>query len=120
MSSVVRQETAVFLFSILHGAVLTILYDILRALRRSVRHSLAVLSLEDFFYWMLAGLLTFGLAFQEMDGVIRGYAAAGMLLGFLLYHFTLSSGFVTVLSTLFRGIARMLRRIAALRFHKKG
>ncbi|MCD7761832.1 MAG: spore cortex biosynthesis protein YabQ [Lachnospiraceae bacterium] len=118
MSSVIRQETAVFLCSVLHGAALSILYDLLRALRRSIRHSLVALSLEDFFYWLLAGILTFHLVFWELGGVIRGYAFVGMLIGFLLYHITLSRGFVRAVSTLLRWIGRVRKRIVLL-FHKK-
>ncbi len=109
MSSVIRQETAVFLFFVLHGAGLTIFYDVLRALRRSIRHSLLLLSLEDFLFWMQAGFLTFYLSFRESDGAIRGYAAVGMLIGFTLYHFTLSPFIVNTLSVLFRFLLRLWR-----------
>ncbi|MCD8396394.1 MAG: spore cortex biosynthesis protein YabQ [Lachnospiraceae bacterium] len=101
MSGVIRRETAVFLISVLHGAALTFLYDLLRALRRSFRHSLPVLSAEDFLFWLLAGALTFCLAFRETDGVIRDYVAAGILIGFLLYHFTISACAVRILSGVF-------------------
>ncbi|MCC8049839.1 MAG: spore cortex biosynthesis protein YabQ [Clostridiales bacterium] len=107
MSNVIRQETAVFLLFTLHGAGLTMLYDILRALRRSVHHSLLLLSFEDFLFWMTAGFLTFYLAFRSSDGAVRGYAVIGMLLGFLLYHFTLSPFIVRVLSVLFRFLLRL-------------
>ncbi|MCC8045329.1 MAG: spore cortex biosynthesis protein YabQ [Clostridiales bacterium] len=102
MSSVIRQETAVFLIFIFHGALLTLLYDVLRALRRICRHNLLVLSFEDFLYWLLAGFLTFWLSFRETSGVLRGYAAAGIFLGFLLYHLTVSRFVVRFLSALFR------------------
>ncbi|MCC8101047.1 MAG: spore cortex biosynthesis protein YabQ [Clostridiales bacterium] len=108
MSGVIRRETAVFLISVLHGAVLTLLYDFLRALRRSFRHSLSVLSAEDLFFWLLAGFLTFYLAFRETGGVIRGYVAAGILIGFLLYDFTLSPLVVKVLSRLFLLLQRII------------
>lgn len=111
MSSVIRQETAVFLFFVLHGSGLTILYDVLRALRRCVRHSLLLLSLEDFLFWMTAGFLTFYLAFRESDGTIRGFSVVGMLLGFMLYHFTLSPLVVKILSVLLRRIFMALRMI---------
>lgn len=87
---------------VLHGAVLTLSYDILRALRRSFRHPLAVLSAEDFLFWLLAGLLTFRVSFLETDGTWRTYIAVGMMLGFLLYHLTVSRLVVVLLSGLFR------------------
>ncbi|MCD8012224.1 MAG: spore cortex biosynthesis protein YabQ [Lachnospiraceae bacterium] len=112
MSSVIRQETAVFLIFILHGATLTLLYDVLRALRRCFRHSLVILSIEDFLFWLLAGFLTFYLAFRKSDGIIRGYAAAGILIGFLLYHFMFSHLVVEGLSRL---LGLVLRAVAFVR-----
>ncbi|MCD7954802.1 MAG: spore cortex biosynthesis protein YabQ [Lachnospiraceae bacterium] len=102
MSSVIRQETAVFFIFILHGVMLTLLYDVLRVLRRSYRHHLLVLSLEDFLFWLLAGFLTFWLSSQETNGVLRSYAAVGIFLGFLLYHLTVSQLVVRLLTSLFR------------------
>ncbi|MCD8023453.1 MAG: spore cortex biosynthesis protein YabQ, partial [Lachnospiraceae bacterium] len=101
MSSVIRQETAVFLYAVLHGALLTLIYDFMRALRRAFRHNLAVLSLEDFLFWLLAGTLTFLLIYQRTDGTVRGYVIVGIFLGFSLYHLTLSPLFVSLGARLF-------------------
>lgn len=90
MSQVIRQETAVFLFSVLHGVGLTFAYDLIRCLRRTFRHGMAAVSIEDFLFWATAGFLTFCLAFFRTDGVIRGYVAAGIAIGVILYHFTVS------------------------------
>lgn len=109
MSEVIRQETVVFFLSVLHGAVLTLAYDVLRALRRSFRHSSAAVSAEDFLFWLIAGFLTFCLAFFWTDGVIRGYVAAGIVIGAVLYHFSLSELVVRGLSAIFRGAGRIVR-----------
>lgn len=108
MSDVIHQETAVFLLSVLHGASLAFGYDLLRSLRRAFRHSDAVVSLEDFLFWLLAGFLTFCLAFFRTDGVIRGYVAAGMAIGAVLYHYMFSSAAVCVVSGLLKGVKQVL------------
>lgn len=104
MSDVIRQETVVFLLSVLHGVMLTFLYDLLRALRRAFRHGVAAISIEDFLFWLAAGFLTFCLAFSETDGVIRWYVAVGIAAGAALYHETASPWIV-------RGLAGLLRLI---------
>ncbi len=106
MSEVIQQETVVFLLSVLHGAGLTLCYDLLRALRRAIPHGLAAVSAEDFLFWLAAGFLTFCLAFFYTDGVIRGYVAVGIALGVTLYHFSLSGLVVRLLSRLFLLIKR--------------
>lgn len=107
MSDVIRQETAVFLVSILHGIALTFFYDILRALRRAFPHNLAVISAEDFLFWMVAGFLTFCLVFARTDGVIRAYVAVGIGLGVVFYHYSVSSHIVRLLSESMKILKKM-------------
>jgi spore cortex biosynthesis protein YabQ len=83
---VIRHETAVFLSAILHGLLLAAAYDVIRAMRRTFVHGLAAVFAEDLLFWMSAGFLTFLLLFFRTDGVLRGYVAAGIGLGVLLYH----------------------------------
>lgn len=98
MSGVIRQETAVFFVSVFHGIFLTFFYDIFRSLRRAFAHNLIAISMEDFLYWIVAGFLTFCLAFLKTDGVIRGYVAVGIGLGAVFYHYSVSSVTIKILS----------------------
>ena len=98
MSAVIHQETVVFLLSVLHGAALAFAYDVLRALRRAFRHAPFAVAAEDFLFWLMAGFLTFCLAFFRTDGVIRGYVAAGMALGAVLYRALLGAAVLWCLS----------------------
>ena len=98
MSEVIHQETMVFLVSVCHGVLMTFLYDLLRAVRRAFSHNLIVISAEDFLFWMTAGFLTFCLAFLKTDGEIRGYVAAGIGLGAVFYHYSVSTVIVKILS----------------------
>ncbi len=108
MSEVIRQETAVFLLSVLHGAGLTFVYDLIRALRRAVGHSLTAVSAEDLLFWIAAGFSTFCFVFFRTDGVIRGYVAVGIALGAILYHFSISDPLLGVFSRIFVSIKRMI------------
>lgn len=98
MSEVIRQETAVFLLSVLHGIAMVLLYDLIRAVRRAFFHKMAAVAMEDLLFWITAGFLTFCFAFQNTDGVIRGYMAVGIGLGVLLYHVTISNEIVRCIS----------------------
>ena len=121
MSEVIRQETIVFLLSVLHGVCLTLAYDLLRALRRAFAHGTAAVSAEDFLFWLAAGFLTFCLAFFYTDGVIRGYVAVGIGIGAVLYHFLFSERVVWLLSRLFlslKWIFRMILRFLSLPLKK--
>ncbi len=111
MSQVIRQETLVFLTAVLHGALLALAYDLLRALRRVFAHSLAVVSAEDFLFWMAAGFLTFCLLFLETDGVIRGYVAVGAALGVILYLNLFSRLVLRIVTGILGGIRAAVKMI---------
>ncbi|WP_283682364.1 spore cortex biosynthesis protein YabQ [Parablautia sp. Marseille-Q6255] len=115
MSNVIRQETIVFFLSVLHGVLLAFGYDLFRALRKAVPHGLFAVSAEDFVYWITAGFLTFVFAFFYTDGVIRGYVAAGIAIGAVLYHFTVSIVVLRLFAAVFgllRDVILLLRRAA--------
>lgn len=112
MSRVIQQETQVFLLAVLFGGGLTVLYDLLRVLRRVFPHGLTAVSIEDFLFWMTAAFCTFCFAFSQTAGVIRGYVAVGMALGACLYHFAASSFVVAGLA----GLLRWFRTVLGLVF----
>lgn len=101
ISPAIRQETLIFLLAAFHGIFLALVYDVLRGLRKAVPHSALAVSFEDFFYWIAAGFLTFLMAFSVSDGVLRGYAAAAIVLGALLYFETVSRSVQTFSTWLF-------------------
>lgn len=111
MSQVIRQETIVFLTSVLHGALLALVYDLLRALRRVFAHSLAAVSAEDFLFWIAAGFFTFCLLFLETDGVIRGYVAVGAALGVILYLNLFSRLVLRIVTGILGGIRSVVKAV---------
>ena len=68
ISPAIRQETVIFLLAALHGIFLALWYDVLRGLRSAVPHDGFAVSIEDFFYWIIAGFLTFLMAFSVSEG----------------------------------------------------
>lgn len=111
MSHVIQQETAVFLLSVVHGALLTLIYDFFRALRRVFCHSAAAVAAEDFFFWLAAAFLTFCLAFLKTDGVIRGYVAVGIVLGAVVYHAGPGKFVLRGLCFLFRAVRKIFGKL---------
>ncbi len=111
MSQVIRQETVVFLTAVLHGALLTFFYDLLRAARRVFAHSTAAVSAEDFLFWIAAGFLTFCLLFQKTNGVIRGYVAVGAALGVAVYLNLFSRFVLWVVTGILRGVRGIFRAV---------
>ena len=85
MSEVIRYEAWLLVLSLMTGAWLMVAYDMLRVFRLMIRHSAFAVGLEDFFYWICAGLVTFKLLYEQNDGGLRAYVIAGVLGGMILY-----------------------------------
>lgn len=68
------------------GAACFFVYDVLTAFRMLLGVRFWGEKISDVLYWLLASVLVFYVIYQKNDGVIRGYAIAGMLGGMLVYR----------------------------------
>lgn len=90
-----------FLASILTGIVYCLIYDILRAYRKSKAVDDLTVFFQDLIYFVVISIATFVLFMALSNGEIRAYILIGLLLGFLLCFFTLSRLFVWLLRKIF-------------------
>lgn len=109
MSEVIGWEAHFWLYSVVLGAALLLLYDLIRIVRRVFPHKLLAVSMEDFLYWMVSGCFMFRMLYQFNYGIIRWFAVMGMLVGMFLYHITISLSFVKITSTALRRIVKWLK-----------
>lgn len=99
------REITLFLYAMLTGALLGSAYDILRALRISVRHHSAVVAAEDFVFCVLFGTVYYGLCVSFTEGALRLFILAGMLVGFGVYLASLGRIVCGILSRVFGLVA---------------
>lgn len=95
MNVIVSNQLYIFGWAILYGGIIGISYDLIRIVRRVVSHSQLLVGLEDFFFWMIAGLVVFNYIFNVNSGSMRGFIFIGLSLGMLLYFLTISKMIVT-------------------------
>lgn len=96
VNGAIGQEAFFLGVSILVGAALCGLYDVLRIFRRIAAHGNFWIGLEDFLYWITCTGVVFLMIYRENDGMARGFAFGGILLGLLLYHLLLSRFFIGI------------------------
>lgn len=85
MSERIRYELLLTGLSLVMGGWLMIVYDSLRLLRLLIHHNSLFMGMEDFFYWIYAGVAVFMLLYEQNDGSFRFYAVAGVFLGMAAY-----------------------------------
>lgn len=94
MSQVILGELRVVGVALLSGAVITIVYDLLRIFRRVISHGNLWIGIEDFVFWIWTALWIFSVLYRENDGNLRMYTILAMALGMLFYHKTISEPLV--------------------------
>lgn len=90
MSSQIVKETMFLYHSVLLGVFVAVVYDVIRIVRRVVKHNRFFLSLEDILYWVFCAWEVFYLLYRESSGVLRWFAILGIALGMFLYLISIS------------------------------
>ncbi len=78
-------ELQFFVISFGWGFLVAGMYSIFYPLRYFIPHNTLSLAIEDFFYWLVTGILIFSMIYKENDGAVRCFALVALLLGMLLY-----------------------------------
>lgn len=122
MSGEIVREWHFWLASIAAGAFLAFAYDVIRLLRRLVRHGRFAVDLEDILYWTSCFGLSFTLLYYGNNGVIRFAAVLGAAVGMFVYAFTVGRFFVRVsflvidktVGSVFRAVRCIIRKLRKL------
>mgnify|MGYP004510347261 FL=1 len=103
-----QNQAYLFLVFSLTGVIIGVLFDFFRILRRSIKTSNLITYIEDILFWILTGMLILYSIWFFNNGEIRIFIFLGIIIGILLYIFTLSNIIVRIFSTIFSYIIRVL------------
>lgn len=90
ISAGILEEVLFLGISVITGAGLFFFYDLFRVFRRIVPHGEFWIAVEDFLYWLICAVTVFVVLYRNNDGMIRGFALGGVVLGMVLYLVVLS------------------------------
>lgn len=124
MNQAINLEVRFFLTSVIWGVILLCMYDMLRIFRRVLHKSEILVAIEDVVFWAISSVLIFRMMYRMNNGVIRGFSIVGMLLGMVIYKYTLSEPFVTWVSIALIAVIRFAKKViqvflTPLRFFEK-
>jgi len=100
-------ECLIFLYSIILGAVLGVVFDVFRVIRAVIPHNSFFVAFEDIIFMLI---WTFSLVIFSVElsgGNIRFFCFVGTLLGFTIYFF--SAGKIVI--TFIRSVSSLIRRL---------
>lgn len=114
ISESILTEARFLMISILSGAGMIFVYDFFRILRRVIRHGTIWIAVEDFFYWLFCSIFVFAMLYQENDGLIRGFAIGGVVMGMLLYNRFVSPVIIKYAAKVLGFFVGILRKILGI------
>lgn len=94
MSNLWIGENQFLFYSVAMGAFVTFVYDLLRILRRAVKHNSFFVSVEDLLFWLCCAVGVFLLLHRVSNGTLRWFAVLGALVGMWVYRKTIGGIFV--------------------------
>lgn len=92
------EEISVFLESAWYGMCIAASYDILRVFRRVIKCGYVNVGIQDFLFWLAAGIAIFSMVFQFNEGTVRGYIFLALFFGAYIYHKSVSRPIVRFLT----------------------
>lgn len=96
MIPVLVQQGQWFLMSLCIGVAIAVSYDLLRVLRRIVKHGNLLVAVEDVCYWLAWTYITLFLLHTYGDGCLHGYMLLGVILGIILGVSTIGSALIKI------------------------
>lgn len=121
----VAEQVYIFLGTILVGAIMGVIFDFFRALRRNGNTRNIIVYIQDIVFWLIVAVIIITSSFILNNGDLRGYMLIGYLLGAFLYMLILSNYikgiFVIVMNIIAKGFEALLKPFKQLteKFEKK-
>ena len=97
-----------FLYFIVTGVVLSIIFDIFRILRKTIKTSDIVTNIEDILFGIITGIIILTSIFLFNNGELRLYIFLGIIMGITLYMIFISKYFIKINVTIINFIKKII------------
>lgn len=111
MSQDIMKEVMFLIHSFVLGVVITFVYDGFLILRRLIKHTMLLVSLEDMLFWLACAISVFYMLYEENNGILRWFAVAGAALGMITYKKTLSAPVIMTVTAIIQFIFGFLAKL---------
>lgn len=86
----VSSQAYIFLYTVVCGMAIALVYDIFRILRKAVKTGSFATYIQDLLYWLIAAVIMLFTVYYSNDGELRVFLFVGAFLGVVLYSLLLS------------------------------
>ncbi|MGN0464743.1 MAG: spore cortex biosynthesis protein YabQ [Lachnospiraceae bacterium] len=111
MNDFIYHQFFLLCLSFLLGIFIAFFYDIFRAFRKTIHHSIKLIAIEDLLFWIFCAFFIFFLLYYYNNGNIRSYVIFGIILGILFYIFICTPYSTAILLRFFQFFSIIIKRI---------
>lgn len=105
------EQVYVFLWTILTGAIMGLIFDFFRLLRRNGNTKDIWVYIQDVLFWIIIAITIIVSTFLINDGELRAYMLLGYILGVLFYMLLFSKPILTAFNFIFDVIENVSKKI---------
>lgn len=105
----IHDQVYVFLWSILTGAILALIFDFFRLMRRKGNTKNYIVYIQDIIFWIIAMIIIIASAFITNDGELRGYMFIGYGIGAIFYLLIFSKTLLKALGIILDFIEKIFK-----------
>ena len=117
MENTISSQAYSFFIYFISGMIIGIIFDIFRILRKSFKTKDFVTYIEDILFWIITGIFLIFILFKFSFGQIRFYTIFALIIGFVLYLFTISKLFIKVSVIIILFIKKIVGKILRILFY---
>lgn len=110
----IANEVIVFLWSIIIGACLTLIFDFFRLVRRNKETKDIIVYIQDILFWMIVAIVIILSAFLTNSGELRGYMFVGYALGSMFYLLLFSKMVLTIFGKIFEIVEKLFANLKSI------
>ena len=107
----IQNQLFSFFIYVIVGILLGFIFDIFRALRKSIKNSTVVTNIEDILFVIISFIIIAMVVQIVSKGELRFYILLGIILGILIYFLSVSKYIITGETWILKSIIKILKSI---------
>ncbi|MBE7038264.1 MAG: hypothetical protein E7404_05095 [Ruminococcaceae bacterium] len=107
-------EALSFLLTLIGGAIMGLISDIFRIIKKTSQKSVIFYTVNDIVMWIVLSFVAFETIFVVNSGMVRWYEIVALIFGFIIYTMTLSKYFVLLAEFLIKILKRIISIIVKM------
>ena len=114
MNQIIGSQARLFLTSIQIGMMMGIVFDLVRIIRKIIKHPNFFVQIEDMLYWIFCGFTGFYMLYICNYADIRPYIFMGIILGAIFYFLTFSIIFMGIMTRIINYVKKLCYKLYRL------